>query len=372
MRVSDHPINRGDGARSAWVEGQVDRVREHFVLFHDDLEEAIALVGPERDGAFQVEFVRPRASDVVLAAVRTELDFFLVELGEENPWAYAHYHCGTISNASSKVKWSAHNFHHDDHPLAYPVELAWTVFRRAASTPEGRVVRPSMPILYFGDREAYEGSPLRIVTAGLNPSLAEFPSESPWLRFPGAGSLPNDGSISIQERDQYLAALDEYFRVAPYRKWFDRSFEPILNGCGASYYEGQNVALHTDLLSPVATNPTWSRLSESARSRHAGGRDLWTFLMRALRPHVIIVSVAKRYLHPLSQVPVDQWTELFRIERENPFVVREILRDFAGREALVVFGRAAELPFGTVSTGDKQEIGKHIAERAAAIWGFLR
>ena len=72
-----------------------------------------------------------------------------------------------------------------------------------------------MPILYFGDREAYEGSPLRIVTAGLNPSLAEFPSESPWLRFPGAGSLPNDGSISIQERDQYLAALDEYFRVAP-------------------------------------------------------------------------------------------------------------------------------------------------------------
>lgn len=94
--------------------------------------------------------------------------------------------------------------------------------------------------------------------------------------------------------------------------------------------------------------------------------------MRALRPHVIIVSVAKRYLHPLSQVPVDQWTELFRIERENPFVVREILRDFAGREALVVFGRAAELPFGTVSTGDKQEIGKQIAERAAAIWGFLR
>lgn len=367
MRLGDER-NRGGGARSAWVEAQVDRAGEHFILSHDDLEEeAIAVVGPERDGSFQVEFVAAQASDAVLAAVRHELSYYLVELGEEHPWAYAYYHCGTISNASSNVKWSAHNFHHDDHPLAYPVELAWNVFNRAASTPEGGVVRPSMPILYFGDREAYENSPLRIVTAGLNPSLAEFPIESPWLRFPGAAALPADGSMTAPERDKYLAALDEYFRVAPYRKWFDRSFEPILNGCGASYYESKNVALHTDLLSPVATNPTWSRLSESAQIKHAGGRDLWTFLMRALRPHVIIVSVARKYLHSMGHVPLDEWPELFRIERENPFVVREILSDFDGSEVLVAFGRAAELPFGTVSTAGKHEIGKQIFERAAAL-----
>ena len=360
-----------NAARRRWVEGQVDRSREHFVLAHDDLDEPVALVGPEQDGAFQVDFVAAGASEAIVAAVRRELDFFLVELGEEDPWAYAHYHCGTVSNAGSSVKWSAHSFSYDDHPLAYPVELAWSIFRRAVQNPEGCVVRPSMPILYFGDRQAYETSPLRIVTVGLNPSLAEFPSETPWLRFPRAAALSFDGSPTTEVRDQYLAALDEYFRAAPYHRWFDRSFEPILNGCGASYYGGQSVALHTDLLSPVATNPTWSKLSKKARDQHVGGRDLWTFLTRALRPQVIIVSVAERYLHSLGRVPVDQWQELCRIERENPFVVREIIRDFAGSEALVVFGRAAELPFGTVSTVDKREIGRRIFERAAAFQGRL-
>ena len=42
------------------------------------------------------------------AAVRRELDFYLVELGEKDPFAYARYHCGTAANLYSRVHWSFH------------------------------------------------------------------------------------------------------------------------------------------------------------------------------------------------------------------------------------------------------------------------
>ncbi len=37
---------------------------------------------------------------------KTELNFYLVEKGEPDPWAYAKYHCTTASNLYSSVHWS--------------------------------------------------------------------------------------------------------------------------------------------------------------------------------------------------------------------------------------------------------------------------
>lgn len=34
-----------------------------------------------------------------------ELNFYLVEKGEKDPWQYAIYHCGTASNIYSDVHW---------------------------------------------------------------------------------------------------------------------------------------------------------------------------------------------------------------------------------------------------------------------------
>jgi hypothetical protein len=42
----------------------------------------------------------------MIAATKADLDFFLVEKGESDPWAYALYHCGTSSNVYSSVHWS--------------------------------------------------------------------------------------------------------------------------------------------------------------------------------------------------------------------------------------------------------------------------
>jgi hypothetical protein len=40
-----------------------------------------------------------------LADTRKELDFYLLDVGRPDPWAYAHYHCGTASNVYGKVHW---------------------------------------------------------------------------------------------------------------------------------------------------------------------------------------------------------------------------------------------------------------------------
>ena len=50
------------------------------------------------------------------------------------------------------------------------------------------IVKPSLPILYFGDLNAYFNSNFKVITAALNPSdaeLKEFKNSDPsYIRFP--------------------------------------------------------------------------------------------------------------------------------------------------------------------------------------------
>ena len=173
------------------------------------------------------------------------------------------------------------------------IDEAWSLYSRGG----GAVVRPSVPILWFGDSVAYARSNVRVVTVGLNPSRVEFPQADRLLRFQAARPLTAPPATAVQ-RAAYVSSLDSYFRSTPYRGWFDQGFERVLNGLSASYYEGfANTAVHTDLLSPLATDPTWSGLSIEARaSLAAGGTPLWHKVIRALQPDVIVASVARAHL----------------------------------------------------------------------------
>jgi hypothetical protein len=231
---------------------------------------------------------------------------------------------------------------------------AWNLFETASARAPEVVVRPSVPILYFGDSEAYARAPLKVVTVGLNPSWREFPPGDPWLRFPRArvnGSIPALG--------EYLEALNEYFRTAPYRDWFDLGFEPILRGLGASYYSG--AALHTDIGSPVATDPTWSRLGQR-RQLLGDGASLWRDLVDVLRPDVVLISVARDHLRHVSTLPPSSWRVAYTVERENPFEVRSAQAEIGGSGVPIYFGRCVNKPFGSVSTPDKERIGRAIRE----------
>jgi hypothetical protein len=94
-----------------WTEGFVDGGGEHIKITYGDDSMPVALVAPIGERAFVVQFVlKPDLSSVglrqkVLEETRKELDFYLVGKGEQDPWAYAIYHCGTAANMYSPVHW---------------------------------------------------------------------------------------------------------------------------------------------------------------------------------------------------------------------------------------------------------------------------
>jgi hypothetical protein len=242
------------------------------------------------------------------------------------------------------------------------VAEAWQLYEAAETTPS--VVKPSIPILYFGDRDRYGASPLKVITVGLNPSRNEFPLDEPFSRFPKAQSV-YPGILGGDGYADYLAALNDYFRCDPYCRWF-RSLEPLLEGMDASYGDGRrHTALHTDVCSPLATDPTWSRLTHEKRLLEAAGVELWVHLVQHLVPDVILISVARRHLDAFDFASAGRWETIFTVERANPYRVQaqqvEILK---GKRTLIVFGRAATMPFGLVSNSVKVEIGRRIVQYA--------
>src|SRR5262249_51158704 len=95
--------------RASWAEGIVDSTAEHMRLCFGDAWTPVALVAPAGVGRYAVEFLLDPAGgdDAAEAAreARRELDFYLDELNEPDPWAYAIYHCGTASNLYSSIHW---------------------------------------------------------------------------------------------------------------------------------------------------------------------------------------------------------------------------------------------------------------------------
>ena len=215
-----------------------------------------------------------------------------------------------------------------------------------------------LPIKWFGDREAYQKSEVKIITVALNPSDKEFREKdgdpfSSQLRFP---------DYVIGNEDSLEKALNSYFEKNPYRRWFNGGFEYILNGMDASYYSGKkNRALHTDICSPWATDPTWMGLSSSVKKRLlAEGFPLWQQLVNELSPDVILFSIPQEYVKLLK---IDSLNELCRIttmksgeKRNKPVIIQ---KGMYGR-SLAVFGRTRNYPFGSLGKEQKMKLGKQI------------
>lgn len=248
--------------------------------------------------------------------------------------------------------------------LARSVEQAWEAFDRASGQPSR--VTPSVPILFFGDLDAYWTSPLRVVTVGLNPSRHEFPDGDPYRRFPLGGDSGD------RELGPYLDAMSAYFVTEPYSDWFN-AFEQLLNGVGSSYYaeKAASTALHTDICSPVATDPKWSGLKRTARvALETDGRRLWHELLKVLRPQIAVLSVAKDNLRHIEFVPMSDWETVHVFERKGdgsprsqPYEVRTRWYEIGDEPSLFVFGQAAQTPFGTLHRNKKHETGEIARKR---------
>jgi hypothetical protein len=240
-------------------------------------------------------------------------------------------------------------------PLQQLVVDAWSEYASHSTTEY--VVHPSIPILYFGDLSGYMASSVRVITAALNPSKAEFPDDDRLRRFALARGVDSEA-----HEVQYLSALSAYFSDQPYRRWFN-SLVPILEGMDASFFPGhRNVALHTDICSPLATDPTWAGLSEPERTRlREAGLKIWHDLVEYLQPDLILLSVAKAHLDVIRFPTVRPAEPIYTVPRERPYVsTSRQLRLASGKVTRLVFGLAAQTPFGLISDQHKRNLGRAV------------
>jgi hypothetical protein len=243
------------------------------------------------------------------------------------------------------------------------LDAAWEEYDRnsAGAVPNRYVVRPSIPVLWFGDLKRYVSSRLRVITVGLNPSDSEFcGAEANWsCRFPAASNVHSTEFQSMR-RDVLRQALNEYFVSDPYR-WFDRGFEPLLNGMDASYYSGQatSVAIHTDLCSPLATSPTWSKVKEvspfTVRDLARHGSRLWNRLVSVLRPHVLVASIGAEWLGLIEYDPGASWTG--RATASSGFWLK---LPGAPDPTLMAIEHRITSPYKSLSHNAKRELGQEL------------
>tara|TARA_B110000503_G_scaffold29295_1_gene46927 strand:+ start:3116 stop:3778 length:663 start_codon:yes stop_codon:yes gene_type:complete len=211
------------------------------------------------------------------------------------------------------------------------------------------------PIHWFGDRPSYEASSLRVVTVGLNPSDREFrPNDATAIskdfRFPDF-----DGT------DKGLAlALNNYFKHKPYNAWFKGSFAAVLQSFEASFYEeAKNTAIHTDICSPWATIPTWSKLPEKIRQElEIEGHELWKKLILELQPDVILFSSSPNHEQKIDFPSLDKEWKSVDVGAKRMLLVRRF--QINGKITQVLFQVQGRKPFLQTSRMQKLMFNQHI------------
>lgn len=229
---------------------------------------------------------------------------------------------------------------------------------------EKDIVTPSLPIIYFGNLQEYLNSSIKIITVGKNPSYHEF-------------CLPNKCDYSFfrfpaWETDKNLKdALDCYFEIEPLTGWFDKGYEPILKEITASYYKKNNQpnrAIHTDICSPLATNPTWSKLEQQDKiitnKLFIDGFELWYDLINILKPDILLISVAEKWLEKLELQDRKIFKEFPNKEsgeaRKEAYRVYQSSCQLNSKSTKVFFGKGSIIPFMDLANSYKSSLGKEI------------
>lgn len=99
-----------------WQNGEVDLRKEYIEISYEDDPDSndndpvpVALIGRPENNVFPIRWLvgieAPENKNMV-DLVKRELNFYLVEKEEPDPWAYAQYRCTTASNLYSSVHWA--------------------------------------------------------------------------------------------------------------------------------------------------------------------------------------------------------------------------------------------------------------------------
>ncbi|MBD5091780.1 MAG: hypothetical protein HDT36_00115 [Clostridiales bacterium] len=180
------------------------------------------------------------------------------------------------------------------------------------------VVKNSIPVVWFGDIEAYQKSPKRIVTIGVNPSNKEFPTKDK-PRF----------DCKANNADALYNTLNNYFKdndtSNPYTGWFN-NLERCLNLIDTSFggkmnaTNFTNTAIHIDEHTSIATSKIWRKLKEK-QIQEINQQELFQDLLNYLNPDVILMSrnhdIFMSSLHIVNPVQIFYEHRKIEVYQEN-------------------------------------------------------
>jgi len=99
----------------SWIEGEVDPTGESIKIVYGSIQDTdrdqwvtMACIAPPQDHTFIIQFLIAASDSAmvkILQEVVREIDFYLIEKQESDPWGYAKYHCGSTANMYSDCHW---------------------------------------------------------------------------------------------------------------------------------------------------------------------------------------------------------------------------------------------------------------------------
>ncbi len=240
------------------------------------------------------------------------------------------------------------------------IKDCWADFQKLNEAAPGCLVENSVPILWFGDLEAYSHSPKRVLTLSMNPADREFTHQkkkglkrslyNSELRFPRAATLRANAELSDADVQSYYESMNEYFSVNPYASWSDAFTKVLLPTQSAYARPGEsctNVALHLNVLAPVATTPDWNKLEEADQIILQDiFRGYFKRLIDELKPDVLFVTEAETQLKFVFNLEADRCVHNFK----KPFSKKFYINAYDGVDGFdcaVISGSShSGVPFG--------------------------
>ena len=249
---------------------------------------------------------------------------------------------------------------------------------------ESFVVKPSIPIIWFGDMEGYRKSKRKIVTVAINPSNNEFteikntPPYS-FCRFHGGEKLWEKDELTADDKELLYSVLNNYFKDFPYN-WFNH-FEKPLNCLDATYYpdnEQESTAIHIDVQSAIATDPTWGDIKDKQAQNRLSNTALFEQLLEYLKPDIILLSTG-RFKEIFGRDIKEDADDYFKNEKEKkgkkdqPIYIAVHRLVVCGRKVVVIAGRNMHgTPFGGFTPGFIKETLNKIKNKPEYRFAFQK
>lgn len=209
------------------------------------------------------------------------------------------------------------------------------------------VANPSIPIVWFGDMNAYLKSPRRILTVALNPSDKEFRRNNNYIfslfRFPECEGLYNKTQLSDNDKKLLYTSYNNYFTgERTYKRWF-MAYEKLLNHLNASYYSNdyKNHSIHIDAYTGISTSITWGKLTETEKTS-ISNIPLFEKLLDYLKPDVVLISINIPAFNEIFNTTDDKadYSAVVNPDDGRSGYIRVYQKDY-----LLIHGKNRSLPF---------------------------